>query len=55
MFRCPLLKLPVPGRHGGEGDHNEGGPVQLVVVGEVVEEADGLDGLTKTHLICQNH
>ena len=53
MVRRPQLKLAVPCRHGREWyDHKERS-VELVVVGEVVEERDGLNGLAQSHLICQ--
>ena len=55
VVRRPLLKLAVPGRHGGQGDNDEERSVQLVDVGEVVEEPDGLDGLAKPHLVSQDH
>ena len=51
----PLLKLSMPGGHGGERNDHEEWTVQLVVVGEVVEEGDGLDGLAQTHLVRQDH
>ena len=48
---CPLLKLPVPGWHGGERHDQEEGAIQLVVVREIVKEGNGLNGLPQTHLI----
>ena len=54
-LRSPQLKLPLPGRHGGEGHHNQEWPVQLVSVEETVKEGYCLDGLPQTHLISKYH
>ena len=50
----PLFELLLPGGHGGEGHADEHGALKGVVVPEVLEEADGLDGLAQAHLVCQN-
>lgn len=53
-LRRPQLDLPLPGRDGGERHHQQEGSVELVLVEQVVEEADCLDGLPQTHLVCQD-
>lgn len=50
--RGPRVKLPLPGGERGQGHYQEEGPVELVLVEEVREEGDCLDGLSQTHLIC---
>lgn len=53
-LRSPELDLPLPGREGRQRHHQKKGPVKLVIVEHVIEEADGLDGFSQTHLICQD-
>ena len=53
--RPPLLELVLPGVEGGEGHDDEEGAVEGVLVEEVVEEGDGLDGLAEPHLVGQDH
>ena len=51
----PNLKLSLPGRHGGERDNQKEGAKELVLVVEPVKEGDGLNRLTKTHLVGKDH
>lgn len=37
-----------------EGHNNEVGPVEPLVLHEVRDEGDSLDGFSQTHLICQD-
>ena len=54
-LRGPLLKLSLPGGHGGERYHHEERTVEPVLVVEAVQEANGLDGLAQPHLVRQYH
>ena len=54
-LRGPLFKLSLPGWHGGEGDHQEKGAVQRMLMVETVEEGNCLNRLSKTHLIRKDH
>ena len=53
-LRGPLLKLLLPGGHGGERHAHEHGALEGVVVPQVFEETDGLDGLAEAHLVGQD-
>lgn len=44
-LRGPDLKLPLPRGQRRQGHHDHEGAVQLVLMEEVGEERDGLDGL----------
>ena len=50
----PALELHLPGGDGGERHDDEEGPVQRVLVHQVVKEGDRLHRFTQTHLISQN-
>lgn len=50
----PQVDLPLPGRQRGERHDQQEGSVQLVLVEQVVEEADRLDGFAQTHLVGQD-
>lgn len=50
----PQLDLPLPGGESGERHHQQEWPVKLVVIEQVVQEADGLNGFSKAHLICKD-
>ena len=52
--RRPQLDLALPGGERGQGHHQQKGPVQLVLLEQVAEEGDGLDGLAQAHLVCQD-
>lgn len=54
-LRGPLFELTLPGGHGGEGHNEEEGAVELMLMTQVVQERDGLDRLTQTHLIRKDH
>lgn len=53
-LRGPQLDLPLPGGDRRERHHQQERSVQLVLVKQVVEKADGLDGLPQPHLISQD-
>lgn len=53
-LRGPQVDLPLPGRQRGERHDQQEGSVQLVLVEQVVEEADRLDGFAQTHLVSQD-
>lgn len=53
-LRSPELDLPLPGCEGRQRHHQKEGPVKLVLMEQVIEEADCLDGFAQTHLICQD-
>ena len=42
------------GRHSREGHYDEEGPVDTLVLHEVRDERDGLDGLAQAHLVSQD-
>lgn len=42
----PGLKLSLPGGERGQRHHQHEGPIQLVLVEQVWQEGDGLDGLS---------
>ena len=46
--RGPDGELLLPGRHGGQGHHHQHRAFEPVDVEEILEEADGLDGLAET-------
>lgn len=48
------MDLPLPGRQRGERHDQQEGAVQLVLMEQVVEEADRLDGFAQTHLVSQD-
>jgi len=50
----PQVDLPLPGGQRGQGHHQQEGPEQLVLVEQVAEEANGLDGLAQAHLVGQD-
>lgn len=52
--RGPQVDLPLPGRQRGKRHDQQEGSVQLVLVEQVVEEADRLDGFAQTHLVGQD-
>ncbi len=50
---CPRAKLPLPVGDGGQrGDDEEGATDPHVE--DLVQKGDGLDGLSQTHLVCQD-
>lgn len=49
---CPCAKLPLPVGDGGQGSDDEEGASDPHVE-DLVQEGDGLDGLSQTHFICQ--
>ena len=51
----PGLELPLPGGECGQRHHNQERPVELVVVEQVGQEGDSLDGLPQPHLISQDN
>lgn len=51
----PGLKLPLPGGERGQRHHQEEWPVQLVLVKQVGQKGDGLNGLSQPHLIGQDN
>ena len=53
--RGPGFKLPLPGGECWQGHHHQERPIQLVLVEQVGQEGDGLDGLSKTHLIGKDN
>lgn len=53
--RSPGVKLPLPGGECRQRDHQQEGPVQLVLVEQVGQEGDGLDGLPQTHLVSKDY
>ena len=42
------------GRHSREGHYDEEGPIDALVLHEVRDERDGLDGLAQAHLVSQD-
>lgn len=53
-LRSPELDLPLPGCEGRQRHHQKERPIKLVLIEQVTEEADSLDGFAQTHLICQD-
>jgi len=52
--RAPLGKLVIPVQEGRLGNHHEMRPADILVVLQVAKERDSLEGLAKTHLVCQD-
>lgn len=52
--RSPGVKLPLPGGQRGQRHHHQKGSVELMLVEQVGQEGDGLDGLPQPHLIGQD-
>lgn len=50
----PGVELPLPGGERGQRHHHQEGPVELMLVEQVGQERDGLDGLSQTHLVGQD-
>lgn len=48
----PELDLSLPGCKCGQRHHQQEGPVQLMLMKQVIEKTDGLDGFTQAHFIC---
>lgn len=48
----PRAELPLPVGDGGQGGDDEEGPADPHAE-DLVQEGDGLDGLSQTHFICQ--
>lgn len=49
----PRAELPLPVGDGGQGGDDEEGAADPHAE-DLVQEGDGLDGLSQTHLICQD-
>lgn len=54
-IRGPRVKLPLPGGECGQRHHQEEGAIQLMLVKQVGQEGDGLDGLSEPHLISKDN
>src|SRR5699024_7916362 len=50
----PLLELSLPVVQSRFGYSNKMRPRDVAYVAQISKEGDGLQGLTQTHLICQN-
>lgn len=51
--RCPGVKLPLPGGECGQRHHNQEGSIELMLVEEIGQKGDGLDGLPQSHLVSK--
>lgn len=52
--RRPLVKLQRPVGQGGQGYDDEVGPILVLALNEIGDQADGLNGFAKTHFIREN-
>lgn len=51
---CPFLHLHHPVGDGGEWHNDEEGAVDSLVLHQVADQSDGLDGFAQTHLVSQD-